>query len=125
LPPQPTLPRWKGPVKGGAHGPHSAKHHSFTGVRTGAPLAFSSTTTNLAGSVLLGWQDGSEAAKAWFAQLRASGPPPSPNLGVVMGPDFVQLSANLGRNLMEGRLGILTAVFEVASTTTRMHMENR
>jgi sarcosine/dimethylglycine N-methyltransferase len=39
-------------------------------------------------------------------------------LGVVMGPDFVQLSANLGRNLMEGRLGILTAVFEAASTKT-------
>ncbi len=30
-----------------------AEHHSVTGVRTGAPLAFSSTTTNLAGSVLL------------------------------------------------------------------------
>ncbi len=41
-------------VAGGAHG---AAHHwcesSFTGVRMGAPLAFSSTTTNLAGSVLL------------------------------------------------------------------------
>ncbi|HEX9588328.1 MAG TPA: hypothetical protein VGA15_11375 [Bradyrhizobium sp.] len=48
----------------------------------------------------------------------ASGPPPSPNLGVVMGPDFAQLSANLGRNLMEGRLGILTAVFEAASINT-------
>ena len=32
---------------------HVAERHSFTGVRTGAPLAFSSTTTNLAGSVLL------------------------------------------------------------------------
>jgi hypothetical protein len=40
------------------------------------------------------------------------GPPPQPNLGVVMGPDMAQLAANLGRNLMEGRLGILTAVFE-------------
>ena len=49
-------------------------------------------------------------------RLRASGPPPSPNLGVVMGPDFAQLSGNLGRNLMEGRIGILTAVFEAAST---------
>ena len=58
------------------------------------------------------WQDDSEAAKAWIAQLRASGPPPSLNLGVVMGPDFAQLSANLGRNLIEGRIGILTAVFE-------------
>jgi SAM-dependent methyltransferase len=78
-----------------------------------------------AGFRTLAWQDDTEAAKAWFAQLRASGPPPSPNLGVVMGPDFVQLSANLGRNLMEGRLGILTAVFEAASTKTRIHMENR
>jgi sarcosine/dimethylglycine N-methyltransferase len=60
------------------------------------------------------WQDDTEAAKAWFAQLRASGPPPSPNLGVVMGPDFAELAANLGRGLLEGRLGILTAVFEAA-----------
>jgi SAM-dependent methyltransferase len=59
-------------------------------------------------------QDDSETAKAWITQLRASGPPPSPNLGVVMGPDFAQLSANLGRNLLEGRVGILTAVFEAA-----------
>src|SRR6266850_4014450 len=68
-----------------------------------------------AGFRTLAWQDDSEAGKTWFAQLRASGPPPSPNLGVVMGPDFAQLSANLGRNLMEGRLGILTAVFEAAT----------
>ena len=59
-------------------------------------------------------QDDSEAAKAWATQLRA-GPPPSPNLGVVMGPDFAQLGANLGRNLLEGRLDILTAVFEATS----------
>jgi len=64
------------------------------------------------------WQDDSEAAKAWIARLRASGPLPSPNLGVVMGPDFAQLSANLGRNLMEGRLGILAAVFEAAPVNT-------
>jgi SAM-dependent methyltransferase len=67
-----------------------------------------------AGFRTLVWQDDSEAAKAWIAQLRASGPPPSPNLGVVMGPAFAQLAANLGRNLMEGRVGILTAVFEAA-----------
>jgi SAM-dependent methyltransferase len=59
-------------------------------------------------------QDDSETAKVWFARVRASGPPPSPNLGVVMGPDFAQLSANLGRNIMEGRIGILSAVFEAA-----------
>jgi sarcosine/dimethylglycine N-methyltransferase len=71
-----------------------------------------------AGFRTLVWQDDTEAAKAWFAQLRASGPPPSPNLGVVMGPDFAQLAANLGGSLMAGRLGILTAVFEAASTNT-------
>jgi len=71
-----------------------------------------------AGFRTLAWQDDTEVAKAWIAQLRASGPPPSPNLGVVMGPDFAQLLANLGRNLMEGRLGILTAVFETASVNT-------
>lgn len=68
-----------------------------------------------AGFRTLVWQDDTQAAEAWIALLRASGPPPSPNLGVVMGPDFAQLSANLGRNLMEGRLGILTAVFEATS----------
>jgi sarcosine/dimethylglycine N-methyltransferase len=71
-----------------------------------------------AGFRKLAWQDDTEAAKTWFAQLRASGPPPSPNLGVVMGPDFAQLAANLGRNLMEGRLGVLSAVFEAASTNS-------
>ena len=32
-------------------------------------------------------------------------------------PDFALLSANLGRNLLEGRLGILTAVFANVSTS--------
>lgn len=59
-------------------------------------------------------QDDTETAKAWITQLRASGPPPPPNLGVVMGPDFMQLTSNLGRNLLQGRLGILSAVFEAA-----------
>ena len=68
-----------------------------------------------AGFRTLAWRDDTEAAKAWIAELRASGPPSSPNLGVVMGPDFAELAANLGRNLLEGRLGILTAVFEAAS----------
>jgi sarcosine/dimethylglycine N-methyltransferase len=71
-----------------------------------------------AGFRTLAWQDDTEVAKAWFAQLRDSGPPPPPNLGTVMGPDMAQLATNLGRNLLEGRLGILTAVFEAASTKT-------
>jgi sarcosine/dimethylglycine N-methyltransferase len=32
-----------------------------------------------------------------------------------MGPDFAQLAANLGRNIIEGRVGILSAVFEAIS----------
>ena len=72
-----------------------------------------------AGFRKLAWQDDTEAAKAWFEVLRASGPAPSPNLSVVMGRDFAQLAANLGRNLMEGRLGILSAVFEAAPINTR------
>jgi sarcosine/dimethylglycine N-methyltransferase len=67
-----------------------------------------------AGFRSLVWRDDTDAAKAWIAQLHASGPPPSLNLGVVMGPGFADLSANLGRNLLEGRLGVLTAVFEAA-----------
>jgi SAM-dependent methyltransferase len=62
----------------------------------------------------LAWQDDTEAAREWAAQLRTSGPLPLLNLGLVMGPEFAQSAANLGRNLMEGRLGILTAVFEPA-----------
>ena len=71
-----------------------------------------------AGFRTLVWQDDTEAAKAWAAQLRAAWPPSSPNLGVVMGPDFAPLAANLGRNIMEGRVGILTAVFEAAPRKT-------
>src|SRR6202035_31067 len=74
--------------------------------------AMTRETIEPAGFRALAWRDDSEAAKAWIARLRASGPPPSPNLGVVMGPDFTQLSANLGRNFLEGRLGVLSAVFE-------------
>ena len=78
-----------------------------------------------AGFHTLEWQDDTGAAKEWFAQMRGSAVPSSPNLGVVMGPDFAQLAANLGRNLMEGRLSILTAVFQAVSEKTRIHTEDR
>jgi sarcosine/dimethylglycine N-methyltransferase len=61
------------------------------------------------------WQDDTEAAKEWAMRLRAAGPLPSPNLGVVMGSGFAELSTNLGRNLLQGRIGILTAVFETSA----------
>lgn len=64
------------------------------------------------------WQDDTPLAKAWIAELRTSGPPPSPNLGLVMrpdGPSFAELMANLARSLVEGRVGVLTAVFEAVA----------
>jgi len=67
-----------------------------------------------AGFRTLVWQDQTDTAKAWFAQASASGPPPAPNLGLVIGPDFPRVIANLARNLMEGRVGVLAAVFEAA-----------
>src|SRR5262249_38082260 len=60
------------------------------------------------------WRDDTALAKEWVAGIRAAGLPAPPNLGTVMGPDFPQLSTNLGRSIMEGRVGILTAVFEAA-----------
>lgn len=68
-----------------------------------------------AGFNTLVWQDDTEAAKAWAAQLSASSQAPSPNLGVVMGPDMALLAGNLGRSFLEGRLGVLTAVFETTA----------
>jgi sarcosine/dimethylglycine N-methyltransferase len=69
-----------------------------------------------AGFRTLIWRDDSSAAKAWVAQVRGS-PPPSPNLSVVMGTDFALLAANLGRNILEDRVGILSAVFEASETS--------
>lgn len=68
-----------------------------------------------AGFRSLTFKDDTPIAKAWIAELKASGPPPSPNLGIVMGPDFGAALGNLGRSLMEDRIGVLTAVFEAVS----------
>lgn len=56
-------------------------------------------------------RDDTEAARAWAEGLKDSGPPPMPHLGVVMGQRFPELTGNLARSLLEGRVGILTAVF--------------
>ena len=100
--------------------PHDAVHYPAPWARTPATsflltAAATREAIEAAGFRTLTWQDDSAAAKAWVAQVRTS-PPPSPNLGVVMGPDFAQLAANLGRNIIEGRVGILSAVFEAIST---------
>jgi len=69
------------------------------------------STIEAAGFTVLAWRDDTDAATAWFAKLRDTGLPPEPNLGTVMGPDFAELTGNLGRGLAEGRLGVVTAVF--------------
>jgi SAM-dependent methyltransferase len=75
-----------------------------------------------AGFEVLDWQDRTEAGIAWFAEqqkARAAAPateaaPAAPSLGlhVAMGPDFPALSANLGRNLGERRIGLIQAVLD-------------
>ncbi len=56
------------------------------------------------------WRDDTQTAAQWFAAMQAGGPPPGPNLGLVLGPDFPGMTGNLARNLREGRAGILLAV---------------
>jgi hypothetical protein len=64
-------------------------------------------------------------ALGFLAQALSAGLALQGSETALMGPDFAQLSASLGRNLMEGRLGILPAVFEAASTKTWIHMESQ
>ena len=101
--------------------PHDGVHYPAPWARTPATsflltAAATREAVEAAGFRTLAWQDDSAAAKAWAGQLRTA-PPPSPNLGVVMGPDFAQLAANLARNILEDRVGILSAVFEATATS--------
>jgi len=66
-----------------------------------------------AGFRVLAWQDQSESGAAWFAAQKARAPTPSPlGLALVMGPGFPAMAANLGRNLHEGRVGLVQAVLQ-------------
>ena len=67
------------------------------------------------GFTALHWVDRTADALAWFEQQRAareSGTAPQSRLGLhlVMGEDFPVMAANLGRNLAEGRVGLIEAV---------------
>ena len=64
-------------------------------------------------------RDDTEAAREWASQLRPTATPPALNLGLLMGPDFAKAAVNLGRNLLDGRLGILCAVFEAKAVGIR------
>ena len=66
---------------------------------------------------VVSWIDRTQAGIAWFAALQkaqaaAAGKPPAIGLHVAMGPDFKHMAANLGRNLNEGRAGLLEAILD-------------
>jgi hypothetical protein len=56
------------------------------------------------------WRDDTQTALDWFKTAMAGSPPSGPNLGVVMGPDFLAKTGNLVRNIRENRLGVLSTV---------------
>jgi SAM-dependent methyltransferase len=64
---------------------------------------------------VISWIDQTEAGIAWFAERQATASPtPTPALGlhIVMGPDFPAMSANLARNLREGRASLVEAILK-------------
>jgi ubiquinone/menaquinone biosynthesis C-methylase UbiE len=65
-----------------------------------------------AGFIPIFWRDDTEICLDWFKALMASSAPSEPNLGLVMGPDFREMTGNLARNLRENRLGVLSAVLK-------------
>jgi SAM-dependent methyltransferase len=58
------------------------------------------------------WRDDSETALDWFKTTMTGSPQNGLSLGVVIGPDFREMSGNLARNLREKRLGLLSAVLK-------------
>jgi SAM-dependent methyltransferase len=58
------------------------------------------------------WRDDSETAFDWFKTTMTGSPQNGLSLGVMMGPDFREMSGNLARNLREKRLGVLSAVLK-------------
>jgi SAM-dependent methyltransferase len=70
------------------------------------------TALERAGFQAVVWRDDSQTALDWFKATLAGPPPSGPglNLGVVLGPDFQAMTANLARNIRENRLGVLSAV---------------
>lgn len=57
----------------------------------------------------ISWTDTTAQGLAWLEAMRQV-PPPQLNLGLAMGKGFAAMSANLARNLREGRVRLLQAV---------------
>jgi len=71
---------------------------------------YTRATLEDAGFTVTLWRDDTKTAMDWFKAAMASPPPAGLNLGVIMGPEFQAITGNLGRNIREGRLGVLSAV---------------
>ncbi|GGR22120.1 class I SAM-dependent methyltransferase [Deinococcus ruber] len=72
-----------------------------------------------AGFALLMKEDTTAAARDWFTELQRATPPAGPpnllNLAQVIGPQARQMTANFGRNIMEGRLRLLRIIVQKRS----------
>ena len=70
------------------------------------------TALEYAGFESVLWRDDSDIVVDWFTKSMGGPPPGEPgvNLGVVLGPDFQAMTANLARNIRKRRLGVLSAV---------------
>jgi SAM-dependent methyltransferase len=74
-------------------------------------------TLEASGFSVVSWEDKTDAGLSWYAEQaakssRQSGGTPALGIGVVMGPEFAQMAANLGRNLHEGRTRLVQAVLK-------------
>ncbi len=56
------------------------------------------------------WRDDTQTALDWFKAAAANPRPDGLNLGIVLGAEFPAITGNLGRNIREGRVGVLSAV---------------
>lgn len=74
------------------------------------------STLEGAGFRVAAWSDPTESGIAWFEQqatrAQVSASPPPLGLHLAMVPGFRAAAANLGRNLREGRAGLVQAVLE-------------
>src|SRR5260370_16603973 len=85
-------------------------------------ISFLLTATAMRGTVeaadfsVVSWTDKTQAAIEWFAaQSRAGGQAPRLGLGVAMGPEIAEMSANMARNLREDRIRLVPAFANRAS----------
>lgn len=68
---------------------------------------------NSVGFNVLEWHDDTALAIEWIQGLALTPAVAGrPSLGALIGPDFQPMIRNLGRNLVDGRVGVLSAVVE-------------